>query len=469
MAITLYMKHKLLIIEDDELTREALKELLGVEYMVMAADNGESALELLEKDDFALLITDLKLPGIDGVEVVKRAKKVSPETVSIILTGYGTIESAVEAMKHATYNYLTKPFSNDDLLLNVKRAIEYYELKRENLNLKEEIKQRYSFEKIIGKSKPMLEIFEMIKMVADTDSSILVLGESGTGKELIAKAIHYNSSRKHAPFIPVNCGAIPGELLESELFGYDKGAFTGAVASRQGRFERADSGTIFLDEIAEMALHLQVKLLRVIQEREFERVGGNRTIHVDVRIIAATNRNLEDAVEKKIFREDLYYRLNVIPIVVPPLRDRKEDIPLLVDHFLKLMSKKKKRNIKGVSDEAVEVLTNYPWPGNIRELENIIERVVILKQDDAPITPHDLPFNIRNVKSSRSLSFEIPKNGIKLTHVVEELEKEFIAKALDKTGGVKSKAAELLGINRTTLIEKMKKKGLLYASSKMEQ
>jgi len=458
------MDYKILIVEDDEKTRQILEEILSEEYSTTAVADGESALYALSKENYALLITDLRLPGIDGMEVIKRMKEISPDTISIILTGYGTIEGAVRAMKEGAYNYLTKPFRTDDLLIHIKRALEYYSLKRENINLREDIERRYSFDNIIGKSQPMLEVFEMVKKVADTDSTILLLGESGTGKELIAKAIHYNSSRRHYPFVPVNCGAIPAELLESELFGHEKGAFTGAISTRQGRFERAHRGTIFLDEVAEMPLHLQVKLLRVLQEREFERVGGNKTIQVDVRIIAATNRDLEEAVEKGRFRKDLYYRLNVIPIVLPPLREKREDVPLLVNHFLNLMCRKKKRRIKGISEEAMNILMNYSWPGNVRELENIIERIVILKQDNGPIMPKDIPLKIRGFKDTSSIPLDIPDGGINLPQILDELEKGLIEKALNKAGGIKSRAADLLGINRTTLIEKMRKKGMLTPS-----
>ena len=455
------MEHNILIVEDDSLARDVLKELLQKDYSVATATDGECAIEMVGKDGYSLIITDLKLPGMNGIEVIRKVREISPETVSIVLTGYGTIESAVEAMKEGAFHYLTKPFRNDDLLLNVKRAIEYYELKKENLSLREEIQKQYSFDHIVGKSQCMLDIYEMIKKVADTDSTVILYGESGTGKELIAKAIHYNSSRSQYPFIPVNCGAIPGELLESELFGYEKGAFTGALTTRKGRFERAHKGTIFLDEVGELALHLQVKLLRVIQEKEFERVGGDRTIQVDARIIAATNRDLEEAVENRKFRKDLYYRLNVIPIYIPPLRERREDIPLLLNHFIELMAKRKKRRIQGISDEAMEIFLSYSWPGNIRELENIIERIVILKQDSGPIVPDDIPHVMKKKDERGALQLDIPHSGINLTRMIEDLEKEFIVKALNKTGGVKSKAAELLGINRTTLIEKMRKKGML--------
>ncbi|MFQ5899998.1 MAG: sigma-54 interaction domain-containing protein [Thermodesulfobacteriota bacterium] len=338
--------------------------------------------------------------------------------------------------------------------------------KKEGYSISERVNNKRSFYRVIGNSEAMQEVYETINMVIDTDSTILLLGDSGTGKELIARTIHYHSLRRGFPFIPLNCGAIPGELLESELFGHEKGAFTGAVATRQGRFERAHRGIIFLDEIAEIPVHLQVKLLRIIQEREFERVGGNRTIRLDVRVIAATNSNLEEAVKKGRFRKDLYYRLNVIPIVIPPLRKRKKDIPLLVDHFLHITAHKKKKRIRSVSEEAMDILINYPWPGNVRELENVVERVIILKQDSGPVVSKDLPSRIRGLRDNHNFSLDIPEGGIKLTKMVDDLEKELIEKALNKTGGVKSEAAKLLGINRTTLIEKMKKKGMLAKASR---
>ncbi len=455
------MKERILIIEDDEGVRQLLEDILTEEYDTASAQRGSEALNLLRDDSFSLMIVDLRLPDINGMDIIRQAKRISPHTVSLVITGYGSIESAVEATKLGVYNYLTKPFSRDQLLFNVKGAIEHHHLLKENEDLRETIERTYALDNIIGKSQAMLEVFDTIRKVADTDATVLITGESGTGKELIARAIHYNSARKKHPFIPINCGAIPQDLLESELFGHEKGAFTGAVSARQGRFERADKGTLFLDEIGELPLHLQVKLLRVLQEKEFERVGGNRTIKVDVRIIAATNKNLEEAIENKTFREDLYYRLNVIPIYVPPLRERKGDIPLLVNHFLKKLARTKKKRITGVDPAAMEMLMNYDWPGNIRELENIIERTVILKEDEGLIKPRDLPAKIREAKNTGVFYFDIPKDGIDLPALLEELETRFIKKALDRAGGVKTKAAQLLGINRTTLIEKMRKRGML--------
>ena len=463
------MTSTILLVEDDEHVRCALQGILEEEYSVTTAENYNEAVEALKGDDFNLLLTDLRLPGKSGLEVLRRAKDIRPEIVSIILTGYGSIESAVEAVKEGVFDYLTKPVTGDILLTHVKRAIEYYNLKRENSALRDVVKERFSYDNIIGKSDSMVEIYEIISKVADTDSTILLQGESGTGKELIAKSIHHNSSRRDYPFIPVNCGAIPAELLESELFGHEKGAFTGAIATRLGRFERAHKGTLFLDEISEMPLPLQVKLLRVLQEREFERVGGNRTIQVDVRIISASNRDLEDALEKQSLREDLYYRLNVIPIVIPPLRHRKDDIPILLAHFLENKCRQRSRAVDGISDEAMEIFLNYRWPGNIREMENIVERIIILKQDDGPITSRDIPTKLKKIKDLDAFPLEIPEGGIKLAEFLYDLENMFIEKALGRTGGVKSKAAELLGINRTTLIEKLKKKSSLTLISQQSE
>lgn len=455
------MTPTILLVEDDEHVRCALQGILEGEFSVTTTENYNEAVEALKSDDYNLLLSDLRLPGKSGLEVIRRAKEIRPDIVSIILTGYGSIENAVEAVKEGVFDYLAKPITSDTLLTHVKRALEYYNLKRENSALKKVVKERFSCDNIIGKSDPMVEVFQMISKVADTDSTVLLQGESGTGKELVARTIHHNSSRRDHPFVPVNCGAIPAELLESELFGHERGAFTGAISTRLGRFERAHKGTIFLDEVSEMPLHLQVKLLRVLQEREFERVGGNKTIQVDVRIISASNRDLEEAIEKSTLREDLYYRLNVIPIVIPPLRHRKDDIPILLAHFLKKKCGEKKAPLYEISDEAMKIFLNYRWPGNIREMENIIERVVILKQGDGSIAPKDIPSKLKKIKDLNVFPLDIPEEGIKLAEFLYDLENMFIEKALGRTGGVKSKAAELLGINRTTLIEKLKKKSSL--------
>ena len=361
-------------------------------------------------------------------------------------------------MKAGAYDYITKPFHADEILVVLERALEYQRLNRENMSLRRQLKAKYKFENIISDHEKMLAIFEIVEKVADSDSTVLVYGESGTGKELIARALHYNSHRQDKPLIPINCGAIPEELLESELFGYEKGAFTGAASSRIGRFELAHTGTIFLDEIGEMSPSLQVKLLRVLQEREFERVGGTRTIKVDVRIIAATNKDLEVMVEKNEFREDLFYRLNVIPIELPALRERRSDIPLLVQHFMEHFNAQKHRDIEGVLPEALERLTAYHWPGNVRELENVIERITILKGSGV-IALEDLPEKImRSFKSGGMVpNIDVPDEGLDFDAVVQTFEKHLLTRALDKTHGVKAKAAVLLHMNRTTLVEKVKK------------
>jgi DNA-binding NtrC family response regulator len=462
------MKYSVLVVDDEEVVRSIISEILEPFYEVSSAADAESAFKLVRKTDFAVAIVDLKLPGMDGIEFIKKCRGERPDMVSIILTGNSSVESAVNAMREGAYDFLTKPSGRDDILLHIKRAVEYHSLKRENLGLKKEIHEKYSYDNIIGNSEPIQKIFSLISKIVDSESNILILGETGTGKELVARTIHFNSNRADAPFIPVNCGAIPADLLESELFGHEKGAFTGAVSSRQGRFERADKGTIFLDEIGELAFPLQVKLLRVIQEREFERVGGNKTVQVDVRIIAATNQDLELEVKEKNFREDLFYRLNVIPITLPSLRDRKEDIPLLAKHFLDIMAKSKSRDIAEITDEALTVFKHYQWPGNIRELENIIERVVILKHEDGPITVDDLPEKMREISRSVGAPLDIPDDGVKLTKILEDMERSYILKAMEQSGGVKSKAAELLGINRTTLIEKMRKKGIVSDSKERD-
>ena len=383
-----------------------------------------------------------------------------PETLCIILTGHGSIKNAVEAVKAGAYDYLTKPVDLEEILIAIQRAIEFRNLKRENVLLRNQLRKKYRFDNIIGDSAPMQKVFQTIEKVADTDSTIMILGESGTGKELVARALHYNSSRAKGPMVPVNCAAIPSELLESELFGHEKGAFTNAIRTRIGRFELAHGGTIFLDEIGDMDPVLQSKLLRVLQDRAFERIGGTRTIHVDIRVITATHRNLKKEVENGHFREDLYYRLNVIPIEIPPLREHKSDIPLLVHHFIDQFNKSKKRNIQGLEEEALQKLKDYEWPGNIRELENMIERIAILTNNEV-ITLSDLPERIQALPpQDQVLPLEIPEEGIFLDSAVNEFERKLILQALIKTGWVKNKAAQLLNLNRTTLIEKIKRQNL---------
>jgi DNA-binding NtrC family response regulator len=449
---------RILVVDDEELNRDLLQQILEREgYQVAIAATGQEALTLLAQETFHVVLTDLKMPGITGVEVIRELKTLAPSTMGIIHTAYGSVETAVAAMKAGAYDYVTKPVRRDELLVVIQRALEFQRLHYENISLRKQLKAKYKFDNIISDNEKMQAIFAQIEKVADTDSTVIIYGESGTGKELIARALHYNSYRQDKPLIPINCGAIPEELLESELFGHEKGSFTGATALRQGRFELAHGGTIFLDEIGEMRPALQVKLLRVLQEREFERIGGTRTIKVDVRILAATNKNLEELVERQQFRDDLYWRLNVIPITLPPLRERLSDIPLLVAHFITRFNVEKKQSLTGITPEALQMLQSYHWPGNVRELENTMERIAILK-GNGMIVPEDLPEKIfRPLLSKSAPGINIPDDGIDFDTTVETFEKQLLMQALAKAGGVKSKAANLLHMNRTTLVEKVKK------------
>ena len=461
----------ILVVDDSPDIRFTMSEVLRAKgFSVESASDGQEAIDILDNRFFDIVLTDLSMPRKTGMDVLRFVTQHSPETICIIITGFGSIQGAVEALKMGAYDYLCKPIKPDEVTILIDKALELRDLKRENKSLKKELKTRYGFENIVGSSKAMQEVFGLVEKVADTDSTVLITGESGTGKELIAHAIHYASDRKDGPFIPVNCAAIPEELLESELFGHEKGAFTHAIKTRIGRFELANKGTIFLDEIGEMSPSLQVKLLRVLQERKFERVGGVKTISVDIRVVSATNQDLEIAVKEGRFREDLFYRLNVIPIHVPPLRERRSDIPLLAKHFLKKYCSGKKRCVEGITDEALDILTRYDWPGNVRELENIMERMVILANGKM-ITKDDLPYQILEKTGgvpgqAIPSDLEFPEDGLSLSQAVSELEKRLILKALERTGGVKNRAAKLLKMNRTTLIEKMKKLGLMPKSKK---
>ncbi len=452
---------RILVIDDSPEILRLFSEYLRTEgYEVDTAENGPQGIGLVEKNFYDLILTDLKMPGIDGMEVLKFINEHSPDSLCIILTGYGTVKNAVEAIKSGAFDYLTKPVKMDEILVTFQRAFEFRNLKRENVHLRQQLKRKYRFENIIGDSEKIQKVFEIIEKVADTDSTVLILGESGTGKELIAKAIHYNSYRRDNPFVPVNCAAIPSELLESELFGHEKGAFTNAIRMRIGRFELANGGTVFLDEIGDMNPLLQSKLLRVLQERQFERVGGTKTIKTDIRILAATHQDLKVLVQQRKFREDLYYRLNVIPIEVPPLRERRADIPLLTHHFLEQFNKRKKKKIKGIHEDALTRLVQYSWPGNVRELENTIERMVILVDGDVVMSA-DLPEKFQEAaESGPAQSQDLPDNGISLDDAVNDYERKLILQALIKTGWVKNKAAQLLNLNRTTLIEKIKRQNL---------
>jgi DNA-binding NtrC family response regulator len=455
-----------LIIEDERSQREALQEILAGEgYEVEGAPDGETGLARLQETGFEIVITDLTLPGLGGMEILKYLARHRPDSLCIMVTGYATIKNSVAAMRLGAYDYLAKPVDPQELKLVVKRALEHKHLERENLQLKKNLYRRFGFANIIGTSEAITQVFDLVKKVADTDSTVLLLGESGTGKELIAKAIHYNSHRRQAPLIPVNCAAIPEELLESELFGHERGAFTHAVRTRIGRFEQANGGTIFLDEIADMSPSLQVKILRVLQDRAFERIGGVKTIRVDIRVIAATNQDLEGMVAQGRFREDLFYRLNVIPLRIPPLRERTSDIPLLTSHFLQEFSRKKKKPLKRLSPDAMELLLRYPWPGNVRELENLMERLVILCEGEV-IKERDLPERFRPEAPAAAApeAMDFPAQGVHLVSAVQEFERALILRALEKCQWVKSRAAQLLHLNRTTLIEKMKKQKIQMAS-----
>ena len=450
---------KILIVDDDLEILETIAKVLKEEgYAVDTASSGTGAIKHIDDEFYDLVVTDLKMPEVDGMMVLRHVVDHSPDTICIILTGYGTIDSAVEAIKTGAFDYISKPVKPGEILIVVEKALRYKHLEKENILLRRQLRKKYRFENFVGDSEPIQKVFELREKVGDTDSTVLISGESGTGKELIAKAIHYNSQRRDNLMVVINCGAIPEELLESELFGHEKGAFTGAHKSRIGRFELADGGTIFLDEIGDMSPKLQVKLLRVIQEQKFERVGSTRTIQTDIRIIAATNQDLISAANNGTFREDLYYRLNVIPMKVPPLRERRSDIPLLIDFFLKKFNEEKRKHIKGFVPEVIDILIQYDWPGNVRELENLVERVVILTNSDE-IGLDDLPESVReDVRAIESAETTIPKHGF--GNAVEEYEKKLILKALDETNWVKAKAAKLLNMNRTTLIEKIKKKKL---------
>ena len=449
---------RILVVDDEELNRDLLQQILArAGYEVSTATDGEAALAMLRQGTFQVVLTDLRMPGVDGLDVIREMKTLAPSTIGIVHTAYSSVETAVEAMKAGAYDYVTKPVRRDELLVVLQRALDFYRLHSENIGLRQQLKAKYKFDNIVSDNEKMQAIFSQVEKVSNTDSTVLIYGESGTGKELIARAIHYNSYRQDKALVAINCGAIPKDLLESELFGHEKGAFTGATALRQGRFELANGGTIFLDEIGEMDPALQVKLLRVLQEREFERIGGTRTIKVDVRVLAATNKNLETLVARQQFRYDLYWRLNVIPLTLPPLRERVSDLPLLIAHFIAHFNAEKKCQLSGISPEALQILNAYHWPGNVRELENMIERIAILK-GIGMITPADLPEQVLRTSTTHQVpGVDIPTEGIHFDATVEAFEKQLLRKALTKSGGNKSSAAKLLRMNRTTLIEKVKK------------
>jgi two-component system NtrC family response regulator len=448
-------KMPILIVDDEKNQREMLEGfLLKQGYGAQAVEDGQKALEYFRGGSFDLVLTDYRMPGMDGVQLLREIKRLNPEGVVVIMTAYGTVSTAVAAMKEGAYDYLTKPIDLDELLILIQRVEREASLGRENRELKEQLRAKFKVDFIISTSRRMEEALNLVGRVAQSQATVLILGESGTGKELIARAIHYSSPRVEKSFVKVNCAALPENLLESELFGHEKGAFTGAVARRIGRFEQADQGSIFLDEIGDLSPSLQMKLLRVLQEKEFERLGSNQTIRTDVRVIAATNRSLEEAIKKGNFREDLYYRLNVVTIPLPPLRERKEDIPLLIEHFLKKYNGENNKKVGSLSKEARDLLIQYDYPGNVRELENIIERAVVLCRGEI-LTTQDLPLNLRDVKIEAFL--ERAKRGRSLPEALEEIERQEIVKALEKFSGVQTKAAEELGISERVLRYKMKK------------
>lgn len=452
---------KILVVDDNPDVLKLIADILeSNDYEVKTVSNGASAIKELENNDYDMVLTDLMMPDVDGMQVLENAILKIPKTMCIILTGHGTIKSSVEAIKKGAFDYITKPVSPTELLIYVEKALKFKNLEEENIWLKKELKGKYHYKNIVGTSKVIKKIYDLIEKVSDSDGTVLITGASGTGKELIARSIHYNSQRGDNPLVVINCGAIPETLLESELFGHEKGAFTGAYKKRIGRFEMANGGTIFLDEIGEMSPTLQIKLLRVLQEQQFERVGGTKTLHVDLRFVAATNKNLTTAINMEKFREDLYYRLNVIPIKVPSLKQRRSDIPLLVDFFLKKFQKGKSDKLTGFSQVAMDAILAYDWPGNVRELENVIKRLTILCEGPV-VSFDDLPENMQTVSGSRHPDNEvIIDNELSLNEAVQDYEKRIILEALEKTNWVKSKAAKLLNINRTTLVAKIKKQNI---------
>jgi two-component system response regulator PilR (NtrC family) len=457
------MKAKRILVVDDERSMREFLDIMLIKagYQVRTAASGQEALAFAERDLYDLAIIDIRLGKMDGIETLQHLKEISPETVVLMITAYASTDTAIQAMKRGAYDYITKPFKIEEIKMTIQKALEKKSLQAENTLLKQVIEERYGLDAIIGKSEKMQAIFDIVRKVAPTKTNIFLSGDSGTGKELVAKAIHCNSQRRDKAFIVLNCGAIPENLLESELFGHMRGAFTGAIANKRGLFEAADGGTIFLDEVGELPFTMQVKLLRVIQDREFTRVGGTDSIRVDVRIVSATNKEIEDAVRKGEFREDLFYRLNVIHIRLPNLRDRRDDIPLLAQHFLALFSAELGKSTHQIAPEAMEFLMRYEYPGNVRELQNMIERAVALESSNI-LTPIHLTSYVdeqRELAAGR-IDMDIPKEGIDLEEVVENLEKTLILKALKKTQGIKKRAAELLHINFRSMRYRLEKYGL---------
>jgi len=458
-----FMKSRILVVDDEESIREFLEIMLKKEnYDVTIAEDGIQAKDILSKKSFDMVISDMQMPNMTGLELLKIVKDSYPDIVFMIITAFGTTETAVDAMKMGAYDYVTKPFKIDEVRLNIANALKSKNLETEVRILKKELVKEYSFQNMIGNSAPMHAIFDLVKRVSQAPTNIMVTGESGTGKEVVAKAIHYNGPLKDKPFVTINCGAIPENLMESEMFGHKKGSFTGAISDKVGLFEVADCGTLFLDEVGELPLSIQVKLLRAIQERIIRRVGATEDIKIEVRIIAATNRNLEDMVSKGTFRQDLYYRLNVIGIKMPALRERSEDIPILANHFLKKYNEKLNKEIVGISMDAMDILKKYNYPGNVRELENMIERTVALEAG-ATILPESLPPLVNTLsgrKMASSNEIEIGENGLDLDKVIGQIEKELLIKAIHTAGGTKKRAAKLLRISFRSMRYRIEKYNL---------
>jgi DNA-binding NtrC family response regulator len=450
--------HLLFVDDEESLRRPTAERLTDRGFEVVEAGSGEQALELLDQFAFDILVTDLRLPGMDGTQVIDAARQRYPAIVAIVITGYGTVRDAVDAIRKGASDFITKPFHFDELMHVIQTSLERGRLRSENAYLRSQLEERYQFEGIIGRSRAMQPLFSMLETVARTASTVLVTGETGTGKEVIAKAIHHNSPRKTHRFVAINCAALPETLLESELFGHVKGAFTGAVNTRQGRFELANKGTLFLDEIGTMSLGLQTKLLRALQERAFERVGGNETIKVDVRVIAATNAPLPRMIAEGAFREDLYYRLNVFQVTLPPLRERREDIPLLIKHFVNKFAPESPPTI---SQGAMRCMMAFNWPGNVRQLENAVERAVTMRGSRPEIDVGDLLPEMQETPPATSTPYvDLPEAGLDLNAYLAGIEKDLVRRALERTRGNRNRAAEVLRIKRTTLVEKMKRLGL---------
>ncbi len=451
------MNNQILVIDDEKNYLLILETILGEEdYSVTALSDPEMALNYLDESEVDVVITDMKMPGVSGQEVLEHVRKNYPHIPVLIMTAYGSIDGAVEAMKCGAFDYISKPFSNDELVLSVKKAVMLSRSEQEIIRLRQTLAEQHGPHKLVGRSKPIREVLQLVSKVAPSKSTVMVTGESGTGKELIAKAIHYSSPRKNAPFISVNCMSLNPGVLESEIFGHEKGSFTGASAMKKGRFELAHGGTLFLDEIGELSSDLQVKLLRVLQERSFERVGGSKTITVDIRLVVATNKNLKEAVEQGNFREDLYYRLNVVNVDIPPLRERREDIPVLVAHFMQKLSGDENRSNKKFAPDALEYLTAYEWPGNVRQLENVVERCMVLAAKDV-IGVEDLPSEIKDEEAQFKSAVDLLPIKLELAGTLEKIEAALIRRALVKSGFVQVKAAEFLSISKSLLQYKLKK------------